>query len=166
MKPTEFVLWLNGAAELVGDQPPTPEQWATMREKLGEAVGGLVAARLLERVEETLRADEKEKAEKNEAMKQMLESLKIQRAAGSAPEVTGYQLKVNDYANKVELVQRQMEAYRAQVDTKARKLFGLARALPEVPKLEVPEVPKLEVPEVPKPHNPGLLNRILGKATT
>lgn len=58
MKPVEFVLWLNGAAELVGDQPPTPEQWVTMREKLGEVVGGLVAARLLERAEETLRADE------------------------------------------------------------------------------------------------------------
>lgn len=33
MKPVEFVLWLNGAAELVGDQPPTPEQWATMRRR-------------------------------------------------------------------------------------------------------------------------------------
>jgi len=75
MKPVEFVLWLNGAAELVGDQPPTPEQWATMREKLGEAVGGLVAARLLERAEETLRADErrkKEEAEKAKVMEQML----------------------------------------------------------------------------------------------
>lgn len=51
MKPVEFVLWLNGAAELVGDQPPSPEQWATIREKLGEAVGGLVAARLLGRAE-------------------------------------------------------------------------------------------------------------------
>lgn len=62
MKPVEFVLWLNGAAELVGDQPPTPEQWATMRGKLSEAVGELVAARLLERAEETLRADENAKA--------------------------------------------------------------------------------------------------------
>lgn len=58
MTPIEFVLWLNGAAELVGDQPPTPEQWATMREKLGEVVGGLVAARLLERAEEYAKADE------------------------------------------------------------------------------------------------------------
>ena len=74
MKPIEFVLWLSGAAELVGDQPPTPEQWATMRDKLGEAVGGIVAARLLERAEEALRADERRKeaeAEKDEAMKQM-----------------------------------------------------------------------------------------------
>jgi len=61
MKPVEFVLWLNGAAELVGDQPPTPEQWATMREKLGETVGGLVAARLLERAEEYVEADERRK---------------------------------------------------------------------------------------------------------
>lgn len=55
MTPIEFVLWLNGAAELVGDQPPTPEQWATMREKLGEVVGGLVATRLLERADEVLK---------------------------------------------------------------------------------------------------------------
>lgn len=61
MGAVEFVLWLNGAAELVGDQPPTPEQWATMREKLGEAVGGLVAARLLERAEEHAKADERRK---------------------------------------------------------------------------------------------------------
>lgn len=59
MTPVEFVLWLNGAAELVGDQPPTPEQWATMREKLGEAVGGLVATRLLERAEECAKAVER-----------------------------------------------------------------------------------------------------------
>ncbi len=64
MNPVEFVLWMNGAAELVGDQPPTPEQWATMRGKLGETVGGLVAARLLERAEETLRADERKNAMK------------------------------------------------------------------------------------------------------
>lgn len=81
MKPVEFVLWLNGAAEIVGDQPPTPEQWTTMREKLGEAVGGLVAARLLERAEETLRADARRKngeAEKREVMKQMMEMYKAQ----------------------------------------------------------------------------------------
>ena len=147
MKPVEFVLWLNGAAELVGDQPPTPEQWATMREKLGEAVGGLVAARLLERAEETLRADErrkKEEAGKNEAMKQMLEAMKNQRAASFSSGLAGYQA--------------QMEMYKAQLDLEAQKMIGLARALPAGT--------ILEVPEMPKPHNPGLLNRILGKATT
>jgi len=142
MKPVEFVLWLNGAAELVGDQPPTPEQWATMREKLGEAVGGLVAARLLERAEETLRADErrkKEEAEKNEVMKQLLEIAKMRNIGA----LSGYQA--------------QMEMYKAQVDLEAEKMLGLARALPAGT--------ILEVPEMPKPHNPGLLNRTLGKAT-
>lgn len=125
MKPVEFVLWLNGAAELVGDQPPTPEQWATMRDKLGEAVGGLVAARLLECAEETLRADErrkKEEVEKNEVMKQMLDK------------------------------------HRAQVYAYTQGTRGLANALPAGT--------IIEVPEIPKPHNPGLLNRILGKVTT
>lgn len=71
MSPVEFVLWLNGAAGIIGDQPPTPEQWSTIREKLGETVGGLVAARLLERAEETLRADERRKWEEVERFKAM-----------------------------------------------------------------------------------------------
>jgi len=127
MKPIEFVLWLNGAAELVGDQPPTPEQWATMREKLGEAVGGLVAARLLERAEETLRADERRKKEevwRNEAMKQTLE--------------------ITEMRNRVEM--------------EAQRTLGLAHVLPAGT--------ILEVPEMPKPYSPGLLKRILGKATS
>jgi hypothetical protein len=46
-----------------------------MREKLGEAVGGLVVARLLERAEEALRADELQKKKKEEAaaIKRMFE---------------------------------------------------------------------------------------------
>lgn len=122
MKPVEFVLWLNGAAELVGDQPPTPEQWATMREKLGEAVGGLVAARLFERAEETLRADERRKKEEAEKAKVMEQMSKVRSNHGP------------------------------------QKMLSLANALPAGT--------IIEVPEMPKPHNPGLLNRILGKATT
>lgn len=114
MKPVEFVLWLNGAAELVGDQPPTPEQWATMRGKLGEAVGGLVAARLLERAEETLRADErrKEEDEKRAAVTQMLELAKMRNIEA----VYGYQAR--------------MKMYKARVDLEAQKLLDLARTLP------------------------------------
>ena len=140
MKPDEFVLWLNGAAELVGDQPPTPEQWATMREKLGEAVGGLVAARLLERAEEALRADERRKKEevvKNESLKQALELMKSQHAARLSTGLAGFQ---------------------ARVDAYAQSAHGLADALPAGT--------ILELPEPPKPSNPGLLNRIFGKATT
>ena len=143
MKPIEFVLWLNGAAELVGDQPPTPEQWATMREKLGEAVGGLVAARLLERAEETLRADarrKKEEAEKREVMKQMMEMAEVRNIGA-----------VSDY-------QLWMEMYKAQVDRETQKMLGLARALP------VNTI--FEVPEMLEPHNLGLTNHILGKGTT
>ncbi len=141
MKPIEFVLWLNGAAEFVGDQPPTPEQWATMREKLGEAVGGIVAARLLERAEEHAKADErrkKEEVDKAEAMKQMLEMAKMRSNVGLA----GYQA--------------QMEAYQARVDLETQKMLGLARALPAGTILEVPEPPKPS----------GFLNRILAKAST
>ena len=51
MTPLEFVLWLNGAAGVVGEQPPSPEQWTKMHEKLDEVVGGIVASRLLEEAE-------------------------------------------------------------------------------------------------------------------
>ena len=106
MKPVEFVLWLNGAAELVGDQPPTPEQWATMREKLGEAVGGLVAARLLERAEEHAKADERRKKEEAEKAK-VMEQLLAQRAA-MVGGLGQYQLKVDEYANPVEIAKQKM----------------------------------------------------------
>lgn len=140
MKPVEFVLWLNGAAELVGDQPPTPEQWATMRGKLGEAVGGLVAARLLERAEEAVRADER----KNEAMKQRLESMMNQRAARVSSELAGYKA--------------QMEIYKTHAALGAQRMRDLAND-PSVGIIS-------EVPETVEPPNPGFINRILGKVTT
>lgn len=140
MKPIEFVLWLNGAAELVGDQPPTPEQWATMREKLGEAVGGIVAARLLERAEEHAKADErrkKEEAEKAKIMEQML----AQRAA-MVGGLGQYQLKVDEYANQVEIAKQKME------------LAGQAMRAGGIMMIDPPE------------RQPSMLSRLLGKATT
>lgn len=140
MKPVEFVLWLNGAAELVGEQPPTPEQWAIMREKLGEAVGGLVAARLLERAEETLRTDErrkKEEAERAKLMEQMLEAARPK------------------YLSELGTNEARMEAYRAQTGAYAQRARDLANALPA-------GTITLEVPEPPKP---GLFSHIIAKAT-
>lgn len=49
--PTEFVLWLNGAAGVMGEAP-TPEQWGVIKEKMNESLGFLAAKKLLERVEE------------------------------------------------------------------------------------------------------------------
>ena len=138
MKPVEFVLWLNGAAELIGDQPPTPEQWATMREKLGEAVGGLVAARLLERAEEHAKADERRKKEEAEVMKQLSEMNMVRLGA-----LSGFQSQVDAYSHRVEL--------------EAQKMLGLARAMPAGT--------ALGVSEMPKPHDPGFLNHILGKGS-
>lgn len=48
VSPKEFLLWLNGAAGVIGETPPTPEQWAVIRDKIGDAVGTLVAERLAE----------------------------------------------------------------------------------------------------------------------
>ena len=52
MTPIEFALWLNGATGVMGDEPPTAEQWARVQEKLNECVGQLVANRLLEEAED------------------------------------------------------------------------------------------------------------------
>lgn len=54
--PTEFVLWLNGAAGVMGDAP-TPEQWDAIKEKMNESLGFLAAKKLLERAEEQVVRD-------------------------------------------------------------------------------------------------------------
>ena len=51
--PTEFVLWLNGAAGVMGEAP-TPEQWAAIKEKMNESLGFLAAKKLLERAEDQI----------------------------------------------------------------------------------------------------------------
>ena len=54
--PTEFVLWLNGAAGVMGEAP-TPEQWEAIKEKMNESLGFLAAKKLLERAEEQIVRD-------------------------------------------------------------------------------------------------------------
>lgn len=73
MKPVEFILWMNGATGVMGDEPPTPEQWAAIKDKLGEAVGGIVSSKLLERAEEAMRNEEREKKQYAEQMRLELE---------------------------------------------------------------------------------------------
>lgn len=80
MNAIEFILWLNGATEILGDQPPTPEQWAAMREKLGSAVGAIVATRLLEH------ADAFQKAE---AVKRQLAEDRARTFGALAPHLLG-----------------------------------------------------------------------------
>ena len=54
--PTEFVLWLNGAAGVMGEAP-TPEQWEAIKEKMNESLGFLAAKKLLERAEDQIVRD-------------------------------------------------------------------------------------------------------------
>ncbi len=51
MSPLEFVLWANGATEVLGGKPPTEEQWQVIRAKLDEVTAKLVASKLLEQVD-------------------------------------------------------------------------------------------------------------------
>lgn len=51
MSPLEFVLWANGAIEVLGGKPPTEEQWQVIRAKLDEVTAKLVASKLLEQVD-------------------------------------------------------------------------------------------------------------------
>lgn len=78
MKPVEFILWMNGATGVMGDEPPTPEQWAAIKEKLGEAVGGIVSNRLLEKAEEVMRNEEREQKQYAEKMRLEMEMRRTQ----------------------------------------------------------------------------------------
>lgn len=79
MTPIEFVLWLNGAVGLLDGQPPTPEQWAVINDKLGEAVGHITTTRLLEHANEALhrqRELEEKQYHAKQAMAAQLASMK------------------------------------------------------------------------------------------
>ena len=65
--PTEFVLWLNGAAGVMGEAP-TPEQWGAIKEKLNESLGFLAAKKLLERAEDQIVRDRELEAKRKEEM--------------------------------------------------------------------------------------------------
>lgn len=58
MKPLEFVLWLNGAAGILGDTPPSPEQWKQIHDNLAGTIGPIVAAKLLDRADALVDEDE------------------------------------------------------------------------------------------------------------
>ena len=63
--PTEFVLWLNGAAGVMGEAP-TPEQWEAIKEKMNESLGFLAAKKLLERAEDQIVRDREIEAKRKE----------------------------------------------------------------------------------------------------
>ena len=63
--PTEFVLWLNGAAGVMGEAP-TPEQWGAIKEKMNESLGFLAAKKLLERAEDQIVRDREIEAKRKE----------------------------------------------------------------------------------------------------
>jgi hypothetical protein len=46
MNPRDFVLWMNGALDLLDETPPTQEQWNKLRAKLTEQVGTIIAERI------------------------------------------------------------------------------------------------------------------------
>lgn len=86
MKPLEFVLWLNGATGMLGETPPSAEQWQLIRENLVGTIGPLVAAKFLERAD-TLFNDEAERAKLMQqyvAQQQAAGQLSLQRLAPSS----------------------------------------------------------------------------------
>jgi len=101
--PIEFVLWMNGAAGLIGDAAPTPDQWAKMREKLSEAVGGIVAKKLLEEAEEVSRRRERDsemlRAKQYEA--EMMQKVYAHRASMTTGILRTTPYNYNDDAQEV-----------------------------------------------------------------
>lgn len=79
MRPMEFVLWLNGASGIVGDTPPTQEQWNAMREELGKTVGAMMAQRLLERADTIAQEDEDREKRREFEMDMALRKMQMER---------------------------------------------------------------------------------------
>lgn len=52
MRPEDFVLWLNGALGVCGDEPPSEKQLEMIRAKLAEVVGKMAAAKFLDEEKE------------------------------------------------------------------------------------------------------------------
>ena len=86
--PTEFVLWLNGAAGVMGDAP-TPEQWTAIKEKMGESLGFLAAKKLLERAEDQIVHDREADLKRAAAVEQM------NRHAQFNADIARYQAKLS-----------------------------------------------------------------------
>ena len=94
--PTEFVLWLNGAAGVMGEAP-TPEQWEAIKEKLNESLGFLAAKKLLERAEEQVVRDRELALKRDAAVEQM------KRHAQFSADIARYQAVVDAHAAKLDL---------------------------------------------------------------
>ena len=94
--PTEFVLWLNGAADVMGEAP-TPEQWGAIREKLNESLGFLAAKRLLERAEDQAVREREIELKRAAAIEQM------NRHAQFNADIARYQAVVDVHAAKLDL---------------------------------------------------------------
>ena len=94
--PTEFVLWLNGAAGVMGEAP-TPEQWGAIKEKLNESLGFLAAKKLLERAEEQVVRDRELALKRNTTIKQ------IEQAAQFNADIARYKAVVDVHAAKLDL---------------------------------------------------------------
>lgn len=113
--PTEFVLWLNGAADVMGEAP-TPEQWGAIREKLNESLGFLAAKKLLERAEEQVVRD------RDAAVEQM------KRHAQFNADIARYQAEVDVYAAKLDIAAK-VGLGAALLDIPAAKLsIGAAKS--------------------------------------
>mgnify|MGYP000897201284 CR=1 FL=1 len=90
--PTEFVLWLNGAAGVMGEAP-TPEQWEVIKEKMNESLGFLAAKRLLERAEDQVVRDRENELKRAAAVEQM------NRHAQYSADIARYQAVVDAKAD-------------------------------------------------------------------
>lgn len=67
MHPDDYVLWLKGMFDTIGDRTPTPEEWARFREQNVMQVGDVVMRRVEER---EIAHKEKLRRAEEEAMRQ------------------------------------------------------------------------------------------------
>lgn len=117
--PTEFVLWLNGAAGVMGEAP-TPEQWGAIKEKMNESLGFLAAKKLLERAEDQVVRDRESELRRAAAIEQM------NRHAQFNADIARYQAVVDA---KVDIGAALLDIHAAKLGLEAAK-SSVASAFP------------------------------------
>jgi len=104
MTSTEFVLWLNGALDVLSAQIPTQEQWDRVRDRVQQQVGQIVAQRIRA-------ASEKDYYEAKGAASQGISSTAIYGTATYGMAKPNFAQGLASYQAKVDEYKRQAEAY-------------------------------------------------------
>lgn len=112
MSAVDFVLWLNGAFDVLDSTPPNQAQWDKMRNQIAEQVGKIVASRI-------------RKAAQPYEDSSMAKA-QVQQAAMSG---ASYAASIAQYQQAIQVKKLEMEAQISQMQAKNAQFGTLASSL-------------------------------------